>query len=199
MPLGRALDRLVWWPLHLAGDRGGHPRGVLWVWVAWDALLTRLWHLREVRPGSLLRFRVMRYRGRETRLQGGTVVRPGDRIVEIHADNASLQIRSAHGSAPHAAVRALADDLASLTSLAASGALGDVRAIHGVSLLASAAAHAGAEVRPLPRSLRAAFVRYFFVGLIALYHPRGWSAAARYTRRWPAEIWVPLCPSSAGA
>lgn len=147
----------MWWPLRVAGDRGGRPRGVLWVWTGWDALLRRLLPRREVCPGALVSFRVATYRGRDVRLADGIVVGRGDRIVEVHLDSAAL-----------------------------------VRAIHGTSLLAPGAVAAGAEVRPLPRSVGAAFVRYFFVGLIALHHPRGWAGAAPYTRRWPAELWLPL-------
>ncbi|MDE3101075.1 MAG: hypothetical protein KGJ98_02440 [Chloroflexota bacterium] len=186
----------MWWPIRLAGDRGGRPRGVLWVWAAWDALLLRLLPLREVRPGSIVRFRVATYGGPETRLAGGRVVRRGDHIVEIHLDDPAVVARASAGATPHRALRAIADDVSLLRALAASGALGDVRAIHGTSLLATPAVDPSAERRALPRSLGSAFVHYFFVGLVALHHPRGWSAARRFTQRWPAELWIPLDPQS---
>ncbi|MDE3192926.1 MAG: hypothetical protein KGN00_04490, partial [Chloroflexota bacterium] len=168
----------MWWPLRVAGDRGGRPRGVLWVWTGWDALLRRLLPRREVCPGALVSFRVATYRGRDVRLADGTIVGRGDRIVEVHLDSAALVRASAGGAEPLAAARAIVREIAALRALAGSGALGDVRAIHGTSLLAPGAVAAGAEVRPLPRSVGAAFVRYFFVGLIALHHPRGWAGAA---------------------
>ncbi|HZC30074.1 MAG TPA: hypothetical protein VE261_01055 [Gaiellaceae bacterium] len=190
--LARAIDAIAWWPLRVTGDRGGRPRGVLWVWVAWDALLRRIWRSRYVREGGLVLYRVVRHSGPDVRLADGTIVALGDHIVEVHLDNLLLPMLAGGGAAPLTALRAFANDIAALRSLASSGALGDVRAIRGTSLLAPATRHVGAEVHPLPHSAANAFVHYFLVGLVALRHPRGWSAASHYRRRWPAQLWFSL-------
>jgi hypothetical protein len=64
-----------------------------------------------------------------------------------------------------------------------SGELGEVTEIVGTSLMGEAGAVLGFEIRPLPRGIGNVLRRYFFVGLDAIYNPRG--LRARATKRRP--------------
>lgn len=150
------------------------------MWLGWERLTTWWWGLRPVRPDGLLLYSVGRWRGPAVRLRDGTVVRPGDRVLELHLRNARLAT-STDWPWPHLAV--LREDLRSLRALLARhGAV----AAHGVTVFAGPARRLGFEVRPLPRSPWWRLVRFFLWGLRAVYHPRG---RGHRPPPWPAEVW----------
>jgi hypothetical protein len=66
-----------------------------------------------------------------------------------------------------------------------------VKAVHGMSLFASGLRRLGFRVTRLSDSTMTRLVRFYFVGLLAIYHPMGWRGAARARARgWPAEAWI---------
>jgi YkoP-like protein len=138
-----------------------------------------------VRPGSLLQFGVSPYRGRPATLQDGTLVRRGDRILHLHLDNRLVVGQSR----PWALIERARKDLDDIAEDVASGRLGSVRAIRGVSVLAPAAAGAGFEVRPLPRNRRWALIRFVSALVIASYHRAGIEELDRGLP-WPSEVWM---------
>jgi hypothetical protein len=142
-----------------------------WVWLAWERLYLRLHPVTHVRPGSLFAFR-----------------RRGA-VLELHLDGRALnRMRDESGYSTFRAVRELREEMASLASRFRAGAFPGVTAIQGRSLMGEAGAVLGFEVRELPHTIGNAIQRYFFVGLDALYNPRG--LRPRAIRRWPAEAWM---------
>ncbi len=162
------------------------------MWLGWERLTDWWWHLRTLRPDGIFRYRVATYRGRPVTLEDGSTVRPGDRMIDLHFDNRRLlQAAAAPSSTPWNLMRMAREDLRALAALVEAGALGEVRAVRGVTLFARAGRRLGFEVRPLPANWYTRLQRFFFVGLLAVYHPRGWQAAERLRERgWPGEVWM---------
>lgn len=149
-----------------------------------------LWRVRPVRPGAVLQFGISPYRGRTTRLKDGTLVRTGDRILHLHLDNRAVAALAEPGSAsPWWLIELAGRDLDLLAQLVASGALGEVRAIRGVTVLARGAARLGFEVRPLPRNLRWSLIRDLSALVLASYHREGADELDRGLA-WPGEVWL---------
>jgi hypothetical protein len=176
----------AWQLLRLGRASGGRAAGVLSVWVAWERFVSRRQRIRPLRPGAVLRTSDGRHHGPPVTLRDGTVVAPGDPIVELHFDNRRLAELAAAHRPWDLAGRIGAD----LRLLAEREAGGPPRALHGVTMFAAAGPRFGFEVRPLPRTRRAALERFFMAGLVMLYHPGGWDAVRRQARRWPGELWM---------
>jgi len=175
--------------LRLGGGGGGKATGVLKVWLWWEGLTTWWWRLRPVRPGGILRYQRTRYRGQPRTLADGTELRPGDVILELHFANRVLAQTDSRN--PWQVLRALAEDLNLLAQQSAEGELGEVKALHGVTLFARPGQRLGFEFRPLPDTWYTRLMRFFFVGLLLVYHPRGWSGLTRPPDTlWPGEVWL---------
>jgi hypothetical protein len=170
-------------------NRGGR-LSFLKVWQRWEPIAMHLWRVRPVRPGALLQFGVSAYRGHSTVLSDGTSVQTGCRILHLHLDNHLLaSLSRAEGSNPWELVDVVRHDLEALAEEVASGRLGDVRAVRGVTVLARAATRAGFEVRPLPHNLRWALIRLLSALVVASYHPDGIREVDRGVP-WPGEVWM---------
>ena len=166
--------------------------GVISVWAAWERLMLRRHPTIPAREGGLFRYRLESYRGPERRLADGTVVRRGDRLVDLHFDNRVMaQMRKEGRFTAWRAVHELRLDVAAIGRAAAKGELGPVVALHGTSLMGAAGGVLGFESRELPHDLRRAFERYFLAGLDAIYHPSGLKRLeGQASRRWPSEVWM---------
>jgi len=178
--------------LGLGRAGGGRAVGVISVWALWERFMLRIHRLEPARPGGLFRFQVVRYKGADHRLADGTVVRPGDRLVELHLDNRGfVAMRGRKGYSTWKAVHELRLDVEALRSRIEAGELGPVAAFHGVSLLGPAGGILGFESRELPHNWRNAFVFYFLAGIDAVYHPTGLERIKGHVRRrWPTEVWL---------
>lgn len=182
------MDRYSRFLLHLA-DHGGRYR-VLGLWRRLEPTVMRLWRVRPVRPGALIQFGISPYRGRTTRLADGTLVRHGDRILHLHLDNRHLAANSTPGDLnPWSLLELARRDLDDLAAEVASGQLGDVRAIRGVTVLAEATRRVGFEVRPLPHNLRWALIRRVLTLVLASHHRAGAKDLDRGVP-WPGEAWM---------
>ncbi|MDW7982635.1 MAG: hypothetical protein RMH81_07470 [Thermomicrobium sp.] len=186
------LKELPWWLIRLGRVGGGRAIGVLAVWLGWERLTEFVWRPRHVRPGGFFRYRIVRYRGPVTTLRDGTRIEPGDLVVELHFDNRRLlTLWLAGASLPWEVVKLAREDLAELAARVERGELGPVKALVGSTLFARAGRRLGFEVHPLPPTWYARLQRFFFVGLVAVYHPLGWRMAERYRERgWPGRAWM---------
>jgi hypothetical protein len=149
-------------------------------------------HVRSLADHSAVMIEVRTYRGHPVTLRDGAQVRSGDRIVELHlanhtvADNATSRAWS-----PFQTLTTTSEDLALIHRLVERGSLGHVRAVHAVSLIAPALGRVGFTVRPLADSAQSRLLRFYLVGLLAVYHPQGWRGASRARERaWPYEAWM---------
>jgi len=186
------LSGLPWALLRLGCAGGGRAVGVLSLWLGWERITDWWWKLRTLHPSGLFRYRVVTYRGQPLSLGDGCILHRGDRIIDLHLDNRRVVRKALAGSAtPWHLLELARSDLQTLAELVASGQLGDVRALRGVTLFARAGKRLGFTVRPLPVTWYTRLQRYFLVGLVAVYHLRGWRATERLRgRRWPEEAWM---------
>lgn len=186
---GRRPGRF-WSLLRLGWAKGGRAIGVLSVWVFVEHLINRLHRVRPVRPQAMLRYALERHRGERVVLHDATVIANGDPIVELHFDNRRLVELTRAGTSPWPLFQLARGDLVELEKMLSSGTLGDVKALHGMTLFAPAGTRLGFEVHTLPRIWRFRLERFFMAGLVMLYNPAGWGAAVRQADRWPGEIWM---------
>jgi hypothetical protein len=175
------------------GNTGnGRAGGFLKVWLWWEHWYLWRHHVRPLTPTSAFMIEVRRHRGSTVALAGGIEVRPGDRIIELHLANHTVSGDATRRAwSPFQALAQTSADLALVGRLVDKGSLGPVRALHAVSLIAPALGRVGFEVRPLPATWHTRLLRFYMVGLLAVYHPRGWQGARRARdRAWPAEAWM---------
>lgn len=165
---------------------------MLAVWLGWERLTEFVWRPQHVRSGGFFRYRIVHYRGPAKTLADGTRIEPGDRVVELHFDNRRLLALSLAGAQlPWELLKLAREDLAELACRIARGELDEVKALVGITLFARAGRRLGFEVHPLPPTWYTRLQRFFFVGLVAVYHPLGWRMAERYRERaWPGQAWM---------
>ncbi len=188
------LDRFPWRLMRFGQSGGGKARGPLQVWIWWERFTNWRDKVRPIGLGSFLRYSVAHYSGKDRVLKDGTLVRHGDAIIMLHYNNPLItQMIAQNQFTPWRALRLAARDIQVLEEAVLQGNLGDVKAMYGVSLLAATGPRLDFETRILPHSPYWSLVRYFMIGMIALYHPDGWKHASR-TREsvWPAEFWLGL-------
>jgi len=139
-----------------------------------------------------IRDRLRPHGGPPVSLGDGAVIKKGDRLVDLHFDNARLLQRvGTAGWNPWRTFPLIDADLRRLNRLLQSGELPPVRALHGVTMYAAAGPRVGFEVRPVPHTVRWALECFYLIGLLAIYHPDGWREVERMRRnRWPAELWM---------
>jgi hypothetical protein len=139
-----------------------------------------------------MRFRLVPYAGGPRELADGTHIQPDDRVIELHIDNAALASSAGRSDwSPWRALQTAAGDLQTLDTWIQEGRFGTVRALTGVTLLGSVGRRLGFEVRPLDVNWHSWLLCYFFIGLEAIYHPKGLARLDRRTeRRWPVELWM---------
>lgn len=172
-----------------AGD--GRATGVMRFWLLWEAIW--LPHLRTLRPGGIVRYTLGRHRGRHVRLNDGVVVERGDRLVELHMDNRTLHRLAGEqgGFDTFAAERSGTAELHELAARIERGDFGVIVALHAVTPFTPALRRQGFEVHPVSHTVGSLLTRYYMLGLLALYHPRGWDAVTpARARRWPSEVWM---------
>lgn len=168
------LSRFFWWLLRSSPAGGGRAGGVLAVWLLYD----RLYRALVVRPVTIRNggmFEVERARRR------------GVPVLVLHLDNARLARAVLD---PHRVIAEMRADVAALARRP--DLIGDATALTGVSLFAAAARRLGFEVRPLPCTLANRILRYFLVGIAAIYHAEGWRGITKPERLWPGEVWMPI-------
>jgi hypothetical protein len=169
----------------------GGPISVLRLWRHWEPLAMRAWRVRPVRKGAVLQFGASPYRGPSTVLADGTFVEKGSPILHLHLDNGRVSevVRIANGNVWAIAPR-LNEDLDELARLVASGAVGRVEALRGITVHAAMARRFGFEVRPLPHNLRWALVHGLGVLVAAVYGPRDSTDVVDRGAPWPGELWM---------
>jgi peptidoglycan-N-acetylglucosamine deacetylase len=187
----RRLARLAWGLLRLGRAGSGRATGSLVVWTWWDALLHRRQRLEAPRPGAMACYTRGRRHGAPVVLRDGTVIKPGDVVLEMHINNRQQLAQSMGGRTPWQRLAATRADMRALAELVASDALGPVVALHGVTLVGGIPRLLGFEIHPLPRTWQWALFRYFMIGEEAIYHPTGLARLDRpRERRWPVECWM---------
>lgn len=192
------LADVAWRLARLGQAGGGRAIGMPAIWLGWERLdlwwTTHRYGLPYAQPGSITRYAPKTYAGPPLVLRDGALVRPGDRILELHLDNrALLQLATSRQWPPWIALRQFAEDLDALARRVRDGEFEGVAGIRALTLLTVPARRLGFEVRPLPCTWGPRLLHFYLVGLVAIYHPYGWRGAA-YMRQaaWPGEVWMSI-------
>lgn len=189
--LGSLFWGILWRLVRLGWAGGGKAAGVLSVWLWWERFTIWWWKLRPLFPDSILSYKVNTYKGRPLSLPDGVIVMPGDGVIDLHMNNPILSRKFQEGASTWELIKEARKELRVLSSRIASGALPDVVAVRGTTLLVVPCIRLGFTAFPLRNNLWNRFRFFFFVGLRAIYHPHGWKAAERLVLQgWPHDVWM---------
>ncbi|MGH2514468.1 MAG: MFS transporter [Ktedonobacterales bacterium] len=177
------------------GTGAGKAHGFLRFWPIWNRVMLLTFPTKRI-PGAsadIFRIHMRRYPGASIELPDGTRIARGDGIGELHLNNPLVVATILHRSfsvdllrMPRSDLRALARWLADSTNAP------ELRALYGVSLLGPIGARLGFTLRPRRLTIHHRLERFFMMGLLALYHPRGLSRLTEGTtyRTYPVEVWM---------
>jgi peptidoglycan/xylan/chitin deacetylase (PgdA/CDA1 family) len=147
-------------------------------WMVWERCFNVLFRIVDPGEGSMLHYRIRKYAGPELRLDDGTVIRPKDRIVELHFDNGKLRHLLANArSVMKVAIALIRDAERSLPTLArhleSHADLRGVKALYGISLIHRGPEAFGFSVLDLPRGPFRFFTTRYLRLLIRVLNPNG--------------------------
>jgi len=118
--------------------------------------------------------RLRRYNACPVTLGDGTEIKTGDRIIELHLNNAWFKKRRKPNlkapSLPWEGLYCFTQDLSFLAEQIGSGTFDRVTALHGTTLLHGLARRLGFQVEELPNTLWKKGAKLYIVGLMQIYH-----------------------------
>jgi len=155
-------------------------RMLLAVWMRWEHLFERLFHIEPIdRSNPLLKLRIRKFRGsRPIVLPDGEVIRHGDLVAELHFDNELLlHIGSNSNSSVHLAIQIIRR---AETLMPQMGQMihrdpkyREVKGLYGISILHRGVKQLGFTVIGMPKSLFSFVTRYYLRWLMYVIHPLG--------------------------
>ncbi|HXZ95053.1 MAG TPA: hypothetical protein VEG28_03975 [Dehalococcoidia bacterium] len=173
------------------------PRFVLIFWPVVDRFLRTVYHIKPLKAddSGTIRFNLHRYKGSTKVLDDGSEVKTGDTIVELHLNNdwfkGRRKLNLSASQSPREFLSCLARDLHLLAQQIASGALGNITALHGSTILHIAARRLGFQVDELPDNLWKKGARFYMAGLMQVYHLRGDEVPGLREKSWELkEVWL---------
>jgi len=159
----------------MALDKWLHP-----FWDAYEWAFEKAFRLRRVSasPQCVLRIGPRTHRGPEEHLADGTVIRPGERIAELHLDNRAIRALRRPGDTDRRHARAFARavlfSLRELAKLAqAHPRYSRVPAFYGTSLFYDRAHFAGFEARQIEWRGQQRVLGWYLWGLLGRMHVGG--------------------------
>ncbi len=175
--------------------RAGIAQGFLRFWPIWERLTLALWHVQPLpgAPYGLLAVRLKRHTGRPIDLPDGSHIGKKDMIIELHLRNqAFLDLSTRADTWKY--MRLIAQNLQALARWVEETNFPiRPRAIYGLTLLSRGAApRMGFTLRQRPKTLQTRLDRFFMLGLLVLYHPKGRARLlqGKTYDTYPQEIWM---------
>jgi peptidoglycan/xylan/chitin deacetylase (PgdA/CDA1 family) len=149
---------------------GTKPRGLVFrLWEAWEGLFGLLWRAEDVVPGGVIRLTRAVYRGPRVVAPDGSVLRPGDRYVEVHFKNRELS-----EAGPVRGMRLLRRSLEGLARwLEDRPELSDVQFFAGITVLHRPAELFGFHAVDLPPGIGSWWAGAYRRLILRIYHREG--------------------------
>jgi peptidoglycan-N-acetylglucosamine deacetylase len=173
------------------------PRFILIFWPAVDRLLRTVERIRPLKAddSGIIRLSLRRYKGPTRVLNGSCEVKAGDTIIELHLNNSWFKrrrnLKLSASQSPREFLGCFTEDLRLLARQISSGALGNVTALHGTTVLYTAAKRLGFQVDELPDSLWKKGALFYMAGLMQAYHLRGDNVSGLREKTWELKgIWL---------
>jgi hypothetical protein len=173
------------------------PWFLLILWPVVDRLLRMIYRIRPLKAddSGIIHFNIRHYKSSTKILADGSEVKTGDRIIELHLNNAwfkkrrELNLRALQS--PREFLGCFAQDLQFLAQQVASGMFGNITALHGSTTLHVAARRLGFQVDELPDSLWKKGARFYMAGLMQVYHLRRDEVPGLREKPWKLkEVWL---------
>ena len=150
------------------------------LWMAWENAVGRWmeWRSEDVYRFGICKVLIKKHRGRPIACEDGTVIEDGDRIGELHLDNASVLALTGSAAPSVAALTVARLGRTSLRQIYVSmqtvPELRDVRALVGITLLHRGLVHGlGFEQRRLPSRFAERACAIYLRLLLRFMHPEG--------------------------
>ncbi|MFP3897771.1 MAG: YkoP family protein [Dehalococcoidia bacterium] len=136
---------------------------------------TRVLGIRPLNENSIISIELRRHKGRPVRLEDGCEVRPGDRVIKLHLNNAWIAegLRSGPESGrgfPRGLIYYFRDGLRLLAAEVADGKHGGLVAVYGWTAFHGHAGRLGFQVIDLPDSLRIKLAQLHISALMQAHH-----------------------------
>ncbi|WP_199617324.1 polysaccharide deacetylase family protein [Paenibacillus alkalitolerans] len=160
---------------------GWGKRLIVGAWLAWERCFHALFRLQPANPEanrSFLHFRLTDYQGETIRLNEGETLMKGDRVVELHMDNALLYDLGKKSRSPVQLaiqlIRAMEQTMPQLASIILSRAdAASIKAVMGITMVHRGVEQFGFTVSELPKSWFASATRLYLRILLSVIHPKG--------------------------
>ncbi|GGF74469.1 hypothetical protein GCM10010912_19670 [Paenibacillus albidus] len=154
-------------------------RLIVGLWLAWEQVFQLLYRLKTITPADpFLHYRTRKYQGAAVRLEDGSTLVKGDKIIELHIDNRQLfelGIRS-RSSAQLAIrmIRRMEKDLPVLAErIAGDESLLAAKVLYGVTMINRGPEKFGFTVLDLPNGWFARSTKFYLSVLLSVIHPSG--------------------------
>ncbi|MBL0388980.1 polysaccharide deacetylase family protein [Tumebacillus sp. ITR2] len=161
------------------GSRSGKLPWVTRVWLGWEHLFQRLFHVQTLRSDrDLLFVRLCRYKGREAiELDDGTVIQRGDQLMEIHLNNEQLLALHGQANSEMQLAKLLLKEMRRALRVVASHLNHPdheaVKALYGISLINRGIGPLGFRKISMSRGLFALATKWYLRVLLRVLHPQG--------------------------
>lgn len=181
---------------HLAfHTSAGQARGFLRFWPVWERIMLSLYPTRPIpnATANIFHIHVTRWPGRPITLPDGTHIAKRDRVIELHINNPALAERMTQNQSWRSLLHLMADDLRALAAWSQTPEFpSEVHAVYAFTLLSRAAPRLGFITRSRSHTLHTWFDRFFMMGLLTLYNPRGLDRLREGTTygSYPEEVWM---------
>ncbi len=152
------------------------PRFVLVLWLVMQKLIRMVYHVKPLRGdgNGIICVKLRRYNARPITLGDGSEIKAGDRIIELHFNNAWFKKRRKlnlkASSLLWEGLHCFKQDLSFLAEQIASGMFDRVTALHGTTLLHGFVRRLGFQVEELPNTLWKKGTELYIAGLMQIYH-----------------------------
>lgn len=162
------------------------------LWLIWEQVFQFLFRLRTLSPSEpFLHYRLRKYQGQPIRMDDGSMLNKGDKVIELHIDNRELFELGMHSrSSAQLAIRMIRrmeKDMPALADVIAHDEeLLEAKALYGVSMINRGPEKFGFTVLDMPDGWFARSSKIYLKVLLSVIHPAG---GARLKER--TEVLVP--------